>query len=142
MKRKDIEDLINEISLLEAEVVEQCNQSPCAMNLRLIGQQEAYEKMLKRLQNRLREEWILCSDRLPQENERWISADIIDAEPRCFIVMVKGATEPTTGYYHTSEGWIKDLEPEYNRDNTGFADEIIAWRFFPTGPDMKGGNPV
>lgn len=71
--------------------------------------------------------WIPCSERLPSESERWLGHDIIDAEPREFIVMVKGAYEPTTGYY-TVNGWVKDI---YNKEEYGYANEIIAWRFFP-----------
>jgi hypothetical protein len=87
----------------------------------------------KAIINELAEEynngWIPCSERLPSENERWLGKDITDAEPREFIVMVKGAYEPTTGYY-TVDGWVKDI---YDKDNTsGYANEIIAWRFFPT----------
>lgn len=71
--------------------------------------------------------WIACSERLPNESERWLGHDIIDAEPREFIVMVKGAYEPTTGYY-TVDGWVKDI---YNKEEYGYADEIIAWMPFP-----------
>ena len=75
------------------------------------------------------DDWIRCSDRLPTESECWLGHDITDAEPREFIVMVKGAYYPTTGYY-TPNGWVKDL---FDKDNTyGYADEIIAWRFFPS----------
>lgn len=71
--------------------------------------------------------WIPCSERLPNESERWLGHDIIDAEPREFIVMVKGAYEPTTGYY-TVDGWVKDI---YNKEEYGYADEIIAWMPLP-----------
>ena len=72
--------------------------------------------------------WIPCSERLPNGSELWLDKDITDAEPRQFIVMVKGADEPTTGYY-TSNGWVQDV---YNKDNkNGYANEIVAWRFFP-----------
>ena len=72
--------------------------------------------------------WIPCSERLPNRNEIWLGNDITDAEPREFIVMVKGAYEPTTGYY-TVDGWVKDI---CNKGNgSGYANEIIAWRFFP-----------
>ena len=76
------------------------------------------------------EEWIPCSERLPSESERWIGHDITDAEPREFIVMVKGASEPTTGYY-TPFGWVKDI---YDKEHPGYIDEIVAWSFFPKPP--------
>lgn len=78
--------------------------------------------------------WIPCSERLPNESERWLGHDIIDAEPREFIVMVKGAYEPTTGYY-TVDGWVKDI---YNKEEYGYADEIIAWMPLPTPYQPKG----
>ena len=74
--------------------------------------------------------WIPCSVRIPTEQERWFGHDLTDAEPREFIVMVKGAYEPTTGYYHSKYGWIKDLTGEYDDKNTGYGNEIVAWRFF------------
>lgn len=76
--------------------------------------------------------WIPCSVRIPTEQERWFGHDLTDAEPREFIVMVKGAYEPTTGYYHSGYGcWVKDLTSEYDDKNTGYGNEIVAWRFFP-----------
>lgn len=76
--------------------------------------------------------WIPCSVRIPTEQERWFGHDVTDAEPREFIVMVNGAYEPTTGYYHSGYGcWVKDLTSEYDDKNTGYANEIVAWRFFP-----------
>lgn len=75
--------------------------------------------------------WVPCSVRIPTEQERWFGHDLTDAEPREFIVMVKGAYEPTTGYYHSKYGWIKDLTGEYDDKNTGYGNEIVAWRFFP-----------
>ena len=72
--------------------------------------------------------WIPCSERLPNGSELWLGHDITDAEPREFIVMVKGAYEPTTGYY-TDDGWVKDI---YDKENgIIYANEIVAWRFFP-----------
>ena len=65
--------------------------------------------------------------------------DLTDAEPREFIVMVKGAYEPTTGYYHSGYGcWVKDLTSEYDDKNTGYGNEIVAWRFFPQPYQPKG----
>ena len=80
-------------------------------------------------------DWIPCSERLPSRSEVWIGKDITDAEPREFIVMVKGAYYPTTGYY-TDDGWVKDI---YNKENgSGYGNEIIAWRFFPAPYQPKG----
>lgn len=92
---------------------------------------EAINKAIE-IVNELAEEynngWIPCSERLPNRNEIWLGNDITDAEPREFIVMVKGAYEPTTGYY-TVDGWVKDI---YDKSNSsGYANEIVAWRFFP-----------
>ena len=79
-----------------------------------------------------KDDWIPCSERIPTEKERWLGKDITDAEPREFIIMVKGAYEPTTGYYHSGYGcWVKDLTSEYDDKNTGYGNEIVAWRFFP-----------
>ena len=94
---------------------------------------EAIEEMINRqpqivTDTNVGSKWIPCSERLPNRNEVWIGTDITDAEPREFIVMVKGAYEPTTGYY-TVDGWIKGI---YDKENgSGYANEIIAWRFFP-----------
>ena len=83
--------------------------------------------------------WIPCSVRIPTEQERWFGHDLTDAEPREFIVMVKGAYEPTTGYYHRGYGcWVKDLTSEYDDKNTGYGNEIVAWRFFPKPYKPKG----
>ena len=83
--------------------------------------------------------WIPCSVRIPTEQERWFGHDLTDAEPREFIVMVKGAYEPTTGYYHSGYGcWVKDLTSEYDDKNTGYGNEIVAWRFFPQPYQPKG----
>ena len=83
--------------------------------------------------------WISCSVRIPTEQERWFGHDLTDAEPREFIVMVKGAYEPTTGYYHSGYGcWVKDLTSEYDDKNTGYGNEIVAWRFFPQPYQPKG----
>ena len=83
--------------------------------------------------------WIPCSVRIPTEQERWFGHDLTDAEPREFIVMVKGAYEPTTGYYHSGYGcWVKDLTSEYDDKNTGYGNEIVAWRFFPQPYQQKG----
>lgn len=83
--------------------------------------------------------WIPCSVRIPTEQERWFGHDLTDAEPREFIVMVKGAYEPTTGYYHSGYGcWVKDLTSEYDDKNTGYCNEIVAWRFFPHPYQPKG----
>ena len=83
--------------------------------------------------------WIPCSVRIPTEQERWFGRDLTDAEPREFIVMVKGAYEPTTGYYHSGYGcWVKDLTSEYDNENTGYGNEIVAWRFFPQPYQPKG----
>ena len=82
--------------------------------------------------------WIPCSVRIPTEQERWFGHDLTDVEPREFIVMVKGAYEPTTGYYHSKYGWIKDLTGEYDDKNTGYGNEIVAWRFFPQPYQPKG----
>ena len=83
--------------------------------------------------------WIPCSVRIPTEQERWFGHDLTDIEPREFIVMVKGAYEPTTGYYHSGYGcWVKDLTSEYDDKNTGYGNEIVAWRFFPQPYQPKG----
>lgn len=83
--------------------------------------------------------WIPCSVRIPTEQERWFGHDLTDAEPREFIVMVKGAYEPTTGYYHSGYGcWVKDLTSEYDDKNTGYGNEIVAWRFLPQPYQPKG----
>ena len=82
--------------------------------------------------------WISCSERIPTDQERWFGHDLTDAEPREFIVMVKGACEPTTGYYNSKYGWIKDLTREYDENNTGYANEIVAWKFFPAPYQPKG----
>lgn len=82
--------------------------------------------------NQLAEEhkggWIPVSERLPNRNEIWLGNDITNAEPREFIVMVKGAYVPTTGYY-TVDGWVKDIYDKENR--SGYANEIIAWMPLP-----------
>lgn len=89
---------------------------------------EAFLKILKDVEKEYGGEWIPCSERLPNGSELWLGHDITDAEPREFIVMVKGAYEPTTGYY-TDDGWVKDI---YDKENgIGYANEIVAWRFFP-----------
>lgn len=80
-------------------------------------------------------DWVSCNEKPPQDNEKWIGKDITDAEPRKFVVMIKGAKVPTTGYYHELYGWVKDFTGEYDDKNTGFANEVIAWRFLPEPPD-------
>lgn len=127
------------IGRLEERRNEENNNSLCEMNENghtldfecSVGKTNAFNESIS-IVNELAEEynngWIPCSERLPSKNERWLGKDITDAEPREFIVMVKGAYEPTTGYY-TVDGWVKDI---YDKDNiSGYANEIIAWRFFP-----------
>ena len=133
---KGISDAI-EIVKHEAEQYEEC-YNDC-------GECEAYNKekhhcpkfcnVIKETVKEIEENhngWIPCSVRIPTEQERWLAHDLTDAEPREFIVMVKGAYEPTTGYYHSGYGcWVKDLTSEYDDKNTGYGNEIVAWRFFP-----------
>ena len=138
-----VDDLI-EIVKQEAEQYEECYKD--------CGDCEAYNKekhhcpkfckVIMEAVNEIEENhngWIPCSVRIPTEQERWLGHDLTDAEPREFIVMVKGAYEPTTGYYHSGYGcWVKDLTSEYDDKNTGYGNEIVAWRFFPQPYQPKG----
>ncbi len=133
-EKEVLQSLISKVSSLELDVVSQRAEDSDKINLRLIGKQEAFEEVLSLLNSvQSRQKWIYCKERQPREDEMWIGHDITNAEPREFIVVVKGATEPTTGYY-TSYGWVKDVTPEYDRNNTGYNDEVIAWRHFPSCP--------
>lgn len=98
-----------------------------------------FEQVINEVSAEYNNGWIPCSVRIPTEQERWFGHDLTDAEPREFIVMVKGAYEPTTGYYHSGYGcWVKDLTSEYDDKNTGYGNEIVAWRFFPQPYQPKG----
>lgn len=97
------------------------------------------QNIVKQLAEEYNNGWIPCNVRIPTEQERWFGYDLIDAEPREFIVMVKGAYEPTTCYYHSGYGcWVKDLTSEYDDKNTGYCNEVVAWRFFPQPYQTKG----
>lgn len=97
------------------------------------------QNIVKQLAEEYNNGWIPCSVRIPTEQERWFGYDLTDAEPREFIVMVKGAYEPTTGYYHSGYGcWVKDLTSEYDDKNTGYWNEVVACRFFPQPYQTNG----
>ena len=120
---KDITNEAIEIVKQEAEQYEECYKD--------CGDCKVIKETVKEIEEN-HNGWIPCSVRIPTEQERWFGHDLTDAEPREFIVMVKGAYEPTTGYYHSGYGcWVKDLTSEYDDKNTGYGNEIAAWRFLP-----------
>lgn len=66
-------------------------------------------------------EWIPVSERLPDENERKKSYDRTKYGSE-FIVMIKGATNPTTLYLTLDNYW---------KDDNGIFYSVIAWMPLP-----------
>ncbi len=84
------------------------------------GEQETVSKMLERLQG-----WIPVEERLPNEEE-FREAYCRNAYAAEYIVMIKGATRPTTLYFR--EGCWFDSERNYYN--------VIAW--MPLREPYKG----
>ncbi len=79
------------------------------------GEQETVSKMLERLQG-----WIPVEERLPNEEE-FREAYCRNAYVAEFLVMIKGATKPTTLYFR--DGCWFDSERNYY--------DVIAWMPLP-----------
>lgn len=67
------------------------------------------------------QEWIPCSERMPNEKE-WIESYIRDKRASEFIVMIKGASRPTTLYLSRDHYWFDENRNFY---------EVIAWMPLP-----------
>lgn len=65
--------------------------------------------------------WIPCSDRLPNECE-FKKAYLRKKYIAEFIVMIKGATRPTTLYFRKTGIWV---------DEDGIPYDVIAWMPLP-----------
>lgn len=87
-----------------------------------LDEQETVSKMLGRLQG-----WIPVEERLPNEEE-FREAYCRNAYAAEFLVMIKGATRPTTLYFR--EGCWFDSERNYY--------DVIAW--MPLPEPYKGGE--
>lgn len=70
------------------------------------------------------DEWIPCSDRLPEEEEAYSYNEEEDTyEPNEFIVMIEGAELPTVAFF---DG--EDFTGGYNNE---FFNKVIAWMPLP-----------
>ena len=73
------------------------------------------------------QEWIPCSERLPNERE-WIRSYVRSKRASEFIVMIKGANRPTTLYLSKDHYWFDDNNDFY---------EVVAWMPLP---DTRSGQ--
>lgn len=93
---------------------------------------EAYKEgrmIVKQMAKEFNNDWILCSDRLPEEPERLPAEDelieemILDGEFKEYIATIYGAEEAITLYYVGNGYWYDGIGSEYYK--------VIAWQPLP-----------
>ena len=113
---------------------------PTVIKVKSITKKEDYESLADRIRQQAStaaelvpssdrpQGWIPCNERMPSEKE-WVESYIRDEHASEFIVMIKGASRPTTLYLSKDHYWF---------DENHYFYEVCAW--MPLPEPWKGAN--
>jgi ClpP class serine protease len=115
LHEKDAETLATKEAFYDDEELFLRLADECQAIIELVEEQKAKDK------------WIPCSERLPNKEEAWYYNEEENIyEPNDFIVQVKGAELPTVAMFDGEE-----FSHGYAGEGFGFMNEIVAWQPLP-----------
>ena len=122
------EEAIKWLRLLRKTPITWDDYSEETINIRSAAEVKEREAIYMAIKALKEQDWIPCSERLPNEEERQ-EAYLRSDHASEFIVMIKGGTRPTTLLLTHDDQWMDENRMCY---------KVLAWMPLPT--PYKGGD--